>query len=147
MVRWALREKFATLAMVVVIICCRSSCSFFVHLWSLEESRYVIESACFACCDPSLSELLMRSSRFRCVVSCVSLINSLMESIRTISPRVFVGFLIVEMPWKALSKAVWMISLLLLYMSSAFGAGILKVSDAVTTLLLSLLQLCSQLCS
>ncbi len=129
--------------MVVAVICCRSFCFSFVNFWSLEESRYVPESSCFACFDVFVGIAHAIFAVSRC--SKMFLLNK--STVRPISPRVFVGFLIVEMPWKALSKAVWMIPLLSFWSSSAFGAGILKVSDAATSLLLSLLKLCSLLCS
>jgi hypothetical protein len=100
MVRWALREEFAILAMVVAVICCRSFCIFFVNFWSLEESRYVPESSCFACFDVvvGIAHAIFAVSR------CSKMFFLNKSTVRPISPRVFVGFLIVERPWKALSK-------------------------------------------
>jgi hypothetical protein len=44
MVRWALSEEFAILAMVVDVFCRRRFRFIFVNSWSLVESRYVPES-------------------------------------------------------------------------------------------------------
>ncbi len=142
MVGWALRGEYAILEMVVDVFCRRRFRFIFVDSWSLEVSRYILESCWFAWFDVVVGIALVIFAVSRCR-KCVFLISSLMEStVLTISTQAFVGFLIVDVPWGLLSMAVWMIPLLSLCRSSAFGAGILKELIAATSLLPSLLKLC-----
>jgi hypothetical protein len=108
----SLKGAFATLTMVKNVFCRRSFCSISMNSWRPEVSRYgILGRSCFACLD-IVVRIVLANLRAR-AVTMVKRAFCTHESMRS-TVLAFVGSLNGDTPWRALSKAVLSVLLLLL---------------------------------